>query len=349
MGHPGRVRDTGLLGMLERGLLRIREVTVETLYICGEADISRDDSTILVKTGGRKRRFPIETVRHVVVTSDGTLTTRFLSLCGKHGVRVSFFDYYGWYKGAFEPVANIGSGEVKVRQAQLVLDERRRLAVAREIVRSALDNIIENLRYYAYRGNDTLKTAIGEVSGYRSRLPSALSTEMLMGYEGMARRCYYEVWGRIDERLGFAPRVKRPPNNRINCLISFMNGLAYSAVRHEIAKTHLDETLSVLHAPSAARSSLSLDLSEPFKPVVVDRQIFSMVRKGMVQDEWFDEKDGVCILTEPGRRAAVERFAANLDNGEAGDSLRMLMRKEAIKLQRHVFGAEEYTAFRRRT
>jgi CRISPR-associated protein Cas1 len=286
---------------------------METLYICGEANLSRDENTILVKTGGRKQRIPIESVRHIVVMADGTLTTKFLGLCGRAGVRVSFFDYYGWYKGAFEPVAHVGSGEVKLRQAALVLDPARRMILARTIIRGAMFTILENLRYHAYRGVDTLKPFLNEIGKYQARLPKAESTEALMGLEGMARRSYYQAWGLVDPRLAFAPRVKRPPNNRINCLMSFMNGLTYTAVRHEIAKTHLDETLSFLHAPSSGRSSLSLDLAEVFKPVTADRAIFSMTRKNMVQDEWFEERDGVCLLTECGRRNVVERFAVTMD------------------------------------
>src|ERR1700730_6477271 len=53
---------------------------METLYICGEADISRDESTILIKTHGVRKRVPIEAIRHIVVMSDSTLTTKFLAL-----------------------------------------------------------------------------------------------------------------------------------------------------------------------------------------------------------------------------------------------------------------------------
>jgi CRISPR-associated protein Cas1 len=327
---------------------------METLYVCGEADISRDENTILVKTRGIKtrgikKRVPIEAVRHIVVMSDGALTTKFLALSGRAGVRVSVFDHYGWFIGAFEPVANAGSGEVKIRQAALILDRVRRMAVAREIIRGTLFNILEGLRYYAYRGTEGLKPAIEEIRGYEVRLAKAADTETLMGFEGMARRAYYEAWGKVDERLAFAPRVRRPPNNRINCLMSFMNGLVYAAVRHEISKTHLDVTLSIFHTPSSARSSLALDLAEPFKPVIVDRQIFAMMRKKMIADEWFDQKEGVCALTETGRRAVVERFAATIDSGGSSGSTRNAMRWEALKLQRHVMDVEEYTAFRRST
>jgi CRISPR-associated protein Cas1 len=322
---------------------------METLYVCGEADISRDENTILVKTRGIKKRVPIEAIRHIVVLSDGALTTKFLALSGRAGVRVSVFDHYGWFTGAFEPVANVGSGEVKIRQAALILDRARRMAVAREIIRGTLFNILEGLRYYAYRGTDGLKPAIEEIRGYGVRLAKATDPETLMGFEGMARRAYYEAWGKVDARLVFAPRVRRPPNNRINCLLSFMNGLAYAAIRHEISKTHLDVTLSILHAPSSARSSLALDLAEPFKAVVVDRQIFAMVRKNMLADAWFDERAGVCMLTETGRRAVVERYAATVDSASSGESIRKSMHREALKLQRHVMDIEEYTAYRRNT
>jgi CRISPR-associated protein Cas1 len=169
---------------------------METLYICGEADISRDESTILIKTHGAKKLVPIEAIRHIVVMSDGTFTTKFLALSGRAGVRVSVFDYYGWFTGAFEPVANTGSGEVKICQARLILDPTRRMAVAREIIRGTLFNIMEGLRYYAYRGAEDLKPAIDEIRGYEARLARATDPETLMGFEGIARRVYYEAWAK---------------------------------------------------------------------------------------------------------------------------------------------------------
>lgn len=319
---------------------------METLFIAGEAELSRDEDTILVATGGRKRRVPVEALRHVVMTADGTLTTKFLALCGKRGIRVSFFDYYGWWVGDFEPSSHVASGEMKARQAAFVVDPATRMPVAREMIRASIDNMVETLRYHAYRGNKALRAPIADMLRSRGIASEATNVPALMGSEGMARRIYYLAWGSVDERLAFAPRVRRPPNNRINCLLSFMNGVTYSAVRHEIAKTHLDETLSVLHAPAAARSSLSLDLSEPFKPVLVDRQVFAMVRKDMLQDVWFEEKPGIVMLTEIGRRAVVERLAPLLD-GQNG--MRAEMRGEALKLQRHILGMGDYLAYRKGT
>ncbi len=75
----------------------------------------------------------------------GRLNSRLLFLCGTHGVRISVFDYYGYFKGAFEPVDQNPSGRVKLEQARSILDEAERLSIAREIVRGAAHNFRAHL------------------------------------------------------------------------------------------------------------------------------------------------------------------------------------------------------------
>jgi CRISP-associated protein Cas1 len=78
-------------------------------------------------------------------------------------------------------------------------------------------------------------------------------------------------------------------------------------MRHAIAQTHLDGCLSFLHAPSAARHSLALDLAEPFKPALVDTLIFECVLRGQMSDSWFHQEDGVCRLSDGPWQAYLDR------------------------------------------
>jgi CRISPR-associated protein Cas1 len=127
---------------------------METLFVSREAHLRRRENTLMLTTGGRTRALPIEKIGHLVLLGESDLNTRLLSLCGKHGVRLSVFDYYGYCKGVFEPVASNPSGRVKLIQAQALLDHRQRMALAREIVRGAGHNMCVNLLYYRYRGNE---------------------------------------------------------------------------------------------------------------------------------------------------------------------------------------------------
>ena len=63
----------------------------------------------------------------------------------------------------------------------------------------------------------------------------------------------------------------------INSLISFGNSVLYAKTINSIYRTHLDQRISFLHEPSEGRFSLSLDISEAFKPVIVYKTIFDLV------------------------------------------------------------------------
>lgn len=169
-----------------------------------------------------------------------------------------------------------------------------------------------------------------------------------MGIEGNLHQWYYAAWKEIDPALDFGKRVRRPPDNPINCLISFLNQLTYTVVRHELFKTHLEQSFSLLHAVGMGRASLSLDLAEPFKPVLADMLIFRMVRKGMLADNWFDQKEGVCLLTETGRRHVSEQFALRLEERYQERTFREWVYREGLGIERHLLDVAEYESFKRR-
>lgn len=321
---------------------------METLFITKDARLARRENTLTVTVEGAKRFFPIEKVRHIVMLGEGRFNSKLLCLCGANGVRLSVFDYYGYFKGSFEPKPQSPSGRVICEQARCVLDDPTRLSVAREIVRGAWHNMRANLAYYQYRGCSRLGPFLREMDKTACRIETSEDTAGLMGVEGLLHAQYFAAWRVVDKRLDFGARTRRPPNNPINCLISFLNQLTYTAVRHEVFKTHLQETLAWLHAPGVGRSSLSLDLSEPFKPILTDMLIFRIVRKNILSDNWFSQKDGVCLLTEIGRRHVAEHFSVRLEERYQGKSYREWMYREAIGIERHVMGIAEYASFKRK-
>jgi CRISP-associated protein Cas1 len=319
---------------------------VETLFIAREARLKQRDNTLAVTLDGKIRSFPIEQVGHIVLLAESDLNSRLLTLCGKNGVRLSVFDYYGYYKGSFEPIARNPSGRVKLAQAALLLDPRRRLALAREVVRGAAHNMRANLLYYRYRGNEALKAPLTDMQRLEDRLHTAEDSAELMGFEGQMHQAYYSAWKLIDPGLDFGPRIRRPPNNPVNCLLSFLNQLTYTVVRHELSKTHLEETFSLLHSPANGRSSLSLDLAEPFKPLLTDGLIFRLVRRSMVNDSWFEQHERICLLTETGRRNVAEQFSIRLEERYRDHSYREWLYREALAIERHVLDVAEYESFK---
>jgi len=56
--------------------------------------------------------------------------------------------------------------------------------------------------------------------------------------------------------------------------------------------TQLNPTMSCLHEPGERRYSLSLYLSEVFKPVIADKVVFNLVNNRIIKEHLFEELKG---------------------------------------------------------
>lgn len=100
---------------------------------------------------------------------------------------------------------------------------------------------------------------MGVLEREAAEIERADSIAALMGSEGRMREAYYRAFGDIlDLEMPSFKRVKRPPDNLINALISFGNSLLYAAVLSQIYRTPLNPTISYLHEPGTRRFSLVL-------------------------------------------------------------------------------------------
>lgn len=321
---------------------------MDTVYVLRGTEIKRDQNTLVVVTEDRKkRRLPVETLRHLVILGATRFNSELMAFLGKNGVRLSFLDYYGNFSGSLEPVRHHHSGMVHLGQAKIILDEKQRISMASRILEAGAFNMLRNLKYYFYRNNKELIDPVRDLEEKLSRT-KADTIEGLMGQEGLFRQSYYAAWGTINPLLTIHKRTRRPPADRINALISFCNGLVYSACAQAISQTHLDPTLSFIHAPTQIRNSLALDLAEVFKPLVSDRMIFTLVNKEMLDDGCFKEDvEGVCLLSTVGRERILKEFRDRMDNTEIAGEVgwRKILLKESFAIEADILELSEYEPF----
>ncbi len=251
------------------------------------------------------------------------------------------------------------SGHTLVEQVRAYLDPHRRLVLAREFVDGASFNILKNLQYYSNPSRDTgerridFDTAIKDIESLRLSIPNAQTTQELMGIEGNIHDRYYRCWEDIlGQEYALEKRVKHPPDNAINALKSFANGLVYSTVLSELYHTHLSPTISYLHGPGERRYSLALDVSEIFKPILADKMIFKLLNNKQIQEKHFRKELNFCYLEENGRKIVLqeydERLKTTIKHRGLGRnvSYRHLIRLEAYKLVNYLISGNEYKAFR---
>ncbi|MGC9177305.1 MAG: type I-B CRISPR-associated endonuclease Cas1b, partial [Conexivisphaera sp.] len=272
------------------------------LFLLSSGRLERESNTIaFVPTSGEDRKFvPIKGISSIYAFGELDLNKRVLELLAKEGIPLHLFNYYGHYVGSFLPRRHYNAGIVTLRQSEHYLDPGKRLYLARQFVVGSLRNLEAFLRYYGSRGIE-LEEDIRTISRLRESAAAAGDVEELMGIEGNAREVYYGAWNSaLPEEFRYSGRTRRPPRSRLDALISMGNSLLYAAVLDEIHKTHVDPRIGYLHSTSSRKFSLNLDISDVFKPALVDRSIFSLVNRSALGDDDFSPDLGGILLSEGG-------------------------------------------------
>ena len=324
----------------------------KSYYLFSSGELKRKDNTLqFIKSNGEKRDLPIEVIYDIYIFSEVTINTKLLNFLSQIGICVHFFNYYEFYAGSFYPREKLVSGDLLVHQVMHYSDYDKRVSLAKKFVYGASDNILRNLKYYDNRGRD-LKEEIESIEKLKSSIDLYYNINEIMGIEGNIHKVYYNSWKKIiNQEIDFEKRVKRPPDNMINSLISFLNSVLYTKVLSEIYKTQLNPTISYLHEPSVKRFSLSLDTAEIFKPLIVDRLIFSLLNKKMISENDFDKDSNFLRLKDRSLKIIIEELEKRLTTTINHRSLKRdvsykhLIRLELYKISKHLLNEKEYKPF----
>ena len=322
------------------------------VYIFSNGELSRRQNTLRFDGPKGMRMLPVETTSEIHVFGEVGLNTRALNFLSQQRVPLHVYNYYGYYAGSYMPREQYVAGYLTLQQATHYNDPAKRVMLAQAFVFGALRNIEKVLRYYGRRGS-AVEEAIESVHDALYLVPDQQDSETLMALEGNARTDYYSAWDAIlkDSDFQLQGRTKRPPLNRVNALISFGNSLMYVTCLSEIYRTHLDPRIGFLHTTNQRRYSLNLDLAEIFKPIIVDRVIFTLINRGIIKASSFKREGAGIFLKDNARqtflKAYDERLKATIKvpRLKRHVSYRRLIRMECYKLEKHLISDETYVPY----
>ncbi len=326
----------------------------QSYYLYKSGRLQRKDNTLeITYKDNTKKVIPIERVEDIYVMTEFDFNTALLNFLSQYGIKIHFFNYYGFYTGTYYPKETLVSGKLLIKQVEHYTDNEKRLKIAKAFIDSASYNIHRNLIYYKNRGKD-LEEYIKEIEYFRKQIDKCKDVSELMGIEGNIRKVYYSSWNNIiNQDIKFEKRVKNPPDNAINSLISYVNTIIYTRVLSEIYKTQLNPTISYLHEPSERRFSLCLDIAEIFKPIIGDRLIFSMLNKNQITEKDFENGLNFLYIKDKARKEITRELDKRLQTTikhktlDREVSYEYLMRLEVYKLIKYLIGDEgKYEGFK---
>ena len=333
----------------------------KTFYLFNPGQMERKDNTLKftpfaidedgTEHAGQPRYLPVEDISEFYCFGSLKANSSLFNFLGQKDICVHFFDYYENYTGSFMPRDSLLSGRMLLAQTAAYQNKKKRVAIAQKFIEGAAYNMVRNLMYYNRRGKD-MEDIIQIIHEMEKKIPETTDIDELMGVEGQIRKTYYEAFDLILNDFQMGERTKQPPQNEVNALISFGNMMCYSQCLRAIHQTQLNPTISYLHTPGERRYSLCLDISEIFKPIIIDRVIFRVLNRKEIQEKHFDRKLNRCLLNEAGKKVFVRAIEDKLEETFQHKSLgrkvsfRHLIKLECYKLAKHLLGMEEYKPFK---
>lgn len=305
-----------------------------TRYITSMGELTRKDNSLCFRKEGKNVYIPVENTKEIYCLNEISINTKLLDFLSRNNIVVHFFNYYEGYNGTFYPKNQYNSGRLLIKQVEKYNSSR--LVVAKAIVKAIGENIEEVLYHYYKHNKKDVKGTIDWIrKEFTLKIDNANNIKEVMAIEGEVWQKFYSNFKYfLPEDFIMNKRVRRPPDNPINAMISFGNTLLYTKTISAIYRTHLDQRISFLHEPSEGRFSLSLDISEAFKPVIVYKTIFDLVNnKKITVSKHFDKKVNYCLLNEEGRNIFISAFEERLESVFIHPTLkRKVSYRTAIKL-----------------
>lgn len=297
---------------------------------------------------------PRRMVSRIVLTGNVGLSAGARSWALYNDIDVLCLSRRGTYLGQLAGPRSTANAQRLLRQAEFAADEEARLPLARNIVRAKLRNQLHVLHRLARREREGsadgsagatmgggmevcgnagatladrrigvvgLEAACRDIRYIMADLPDAASVEEIMGMEGAASNVYFAcVAGLLPPEVSFPCRSRRPPKDMANAALSYAYSLLLGECTAALFAAGLEPSLGVLHASTDKRPSLSLDLMEEFRPLLVDRMVFGLLRSRRLRPEHAGPSDdGAGVwLNKDGKKAVVDGYEATLQRSVKG-------------------------------
>lgn len=261
----------------------------------------------------------------LVIFGNVEITHQALAQLMRYGIDVVFLSFRGRYLGRISPPESKNVFLHK-RQYSLLGNETFTLRQVRAIVAGKLANMATLLMRIKRSRNVSLASQKAhEIQSLIRLLFQAESVDSLRGYEGRGSALYFEAFGRgFIENQGFFRRVRRPPTDPVNSVLSLLYTFLMNRVYAAVRVAGLDPYPGFLHALDYGRYSLVLDLMEEFRTIIADTLTLSLFNLKILKREDFYFEEPVReedFVQDPGERIAdVSRDPIGLIANGHGDS-----------------------------
>jgi len=224
-----------------------------------------------VLSPARKERIPLVKIDEVVVLGEVTLTASAVHLLLERDIEITYLSHFGQFKGRLSPPFS-KNAVLRLAQYRAHQDMSKRCELARRFVIGKLMNQRTMLQRYQRRQSDAemrqvieqMSTLLHQLAALpldQARVTHRLTSgdnriagtplETILGMEGAGSAAYFRCFGKLlsdPRQWPFPGRVKRPPTDPVNALLSFGYSLLTNKVASAVQLVGFDHFVAYLHS-----------------------------------------------------------------------------------------------------
>lgn len=279
-----------------------------------EAYLALDGETVLVKKDEAiSLRLPLHNLENIVCFSYPGVSPALMGACAERNIGLCFLRPSGRFLAR---VTGKVKGNLLLRKKQYELSQcdSTCAAIARSVVLGKVANsrtvLDRALRDHALLVDVAeLRAASDYLKAQLKSIQMGATVDTLRGLEGNAASRYFEVFGQLvlqqRDAFAFITRTRRPPQDNMNALLSFLYSLLTNEVMSALETVGLDPYVGFLHTDRPGRPSLALDMMEELRPVFADRLALSLVNRRQIEAKGFLRKESGGVLMDDTTRKEV--------------------------------------------
>lgn len=292
---------------------------LNTLYVTNEKSyLSLDNENVIINIEGNAvKKLPLRMFEQILYFGYMGASPALLGACAKHGISFCFYKPSGRF---LTRVTANNNSNVLLRKEQYRVsdDEHRSCLLARNFIAAKIYNsrsVLARARRDHPLVVDVESIVAAEHEMMRLARLSRRCTDLavLRGLEGDAASLYFARFNELilqrKDFFEFQSRVKRPPTDAVNALLSFAYAILANDCAAALEGVGLDAYVGFLHRDRPGRMSLALDLMEEFRSVIADRCVLTLINNRMLSKKDFVlQEDGAVLLNDTGRKIFLEAW-----------------------------------------
>ena len=292
---------------------------LNTLYVLTEDTyLSLDNDNVVINQGNSiLKKFPLNMLEQILYFGYKGASPALMGECAKRSISLCFYKPNGRFLASVEGTR---SGNVLLRKKQYRVSDNEEASCS--VARSFIVGKVFNSRSVLERAKrdhgisldvDLLSEASNQLLSIARSCRKCNCLDVLRGFEGEAASLYFAQFDKLilqnKDYFAFNGRVKRPPVDAVNAMLSFAYTLLANDCASALEGVGLDPYVGFLHRDRPGRISLALDLMEELRSILADRFVLTMINNRVLNKKSFlVQENGAVLLTDTARKTFLSAW-----------------------------------------